>query len=283
MNESVTPSVVSCDSGYHTEDNFTCISNTKATSCTGLPSSAVWNTVSSINQTWNGSSWTPTVAGTYNITSSTTNCNYKCGAGTVWNGGACISPSATIQTAYVNGGDMVTNCGITDNASTCSATISWTISNATSPNIYNATTGVTYSTSPSSGGNILVSINYGSNTIYARDGSSVLAQVTTKAVCYYNSGPTMWGDRGTFWNGSICEPSWIAKTAMPTARGNASAATASNNKIYIFGGVNASSAITGVTEEYNPSTNTWATKTAMPTPRSNTVAVAVGNIIYVMG
>lgn len=32
---------------------------TQSASCIGLPTNAVWNSVSSISQTWNGTAWTP--------------------------------------------------------------------------------------------------------------------------------------------------------------------------------------------------------------------------------
>ncbi|HPA57147.1 MAG TPA: calcium-binding EGF-like domain-containing protein [bacterium] len=65
--------------------------------CTGLPSNAVWNTVSSINQTWNGSTWLPTLTGAYNETGSTTECRYKCAVDYHWEGGSCISNTRTGQ------------------------------------------------------------------------------------------------------------------------------------------------------------------------------------------
>ncbi len=59
--------------------------------CTGLPAHASWNTVSSISQTWSGNAWTPSNAGTYNETPSSTECHYKCNTGYHWENSACIS------------------------------------------------------------------------------------------------------------------------------------------------------------------------------------------------
>lgn len=56
------------------------VGTTQTGTCTGLPANAVWNTASSIVQTWNGSAWAPTTAGTYDTASSTGSCNYKCAA-----------------------------------------------------------------------------------------------------------------------------------------------------------------------------------------------------------
>ena len=86
-----------CSSDYHW-DGSSCIWNTKVDqSCTGLPSNASWNTVSSITQTWNGSTWLPTLTGTYNETASTTECRYKCNADFHWNGLSCVSNTRTDQ------------------------------------------------------------------------------------------------------------------------------------------------------------------------------------------
>ena len=78
----------SCNASYHWEGGA-CISNTRTASCTGLPSNAQWNTVSSITQTWSGS-WSPTTTGVHNTTGSTTECRFQCSGGFTWNGSACI-------------------------------------------------------------------------------------------------------------------------------------------------------------------------------------------------
>ena len=51
---------------------------TRVGNCTGLPGNAEWNTVSSITQTWNGSSWEPPTTGSYNTTPSTKECRFRC-------------------------------------------------------------------------------------------------------------------------------------------------------------------------------------------------------------
>lgn len=79
-----------CNPDYHW-DASSCVSNTKADqSCTGLPANAEWNTVSSITQTWNGSSWTPATTGSYNETPSSIECRYKCSSNLYWNGSSCV-------------------------------------------------------------------------------------------------------------------------------------------------------------------------------------------------
>ena len=66
---------------------------TQVSDCTGLPANAQWNTASSITQTWNGSSWTPTTTGAYSETASTEKCYFKCASGYTWNGSQCVIPS----------------------------------------------------------------------------------------------------------------------------------------------------------------------------------------------
>lgn len=82
-----------CADSYHTENGgASCISNTKTASCTGLITNATWNSVSSITQTWNGSTWVPTTTGTYNEESSSSECRYKCDNTHYWYNSQCTSP-----------------------------------------------------------------------------------------------------------------------------------------------------------------------------------------------
>lgn len=68
-----------------------CSQQSRVVSCTGLPSNASWNTVSSIFQSYDGSAWNPSQVGTYNETPSTSECRFVCNSGYVWNGSACIN------------------------------------------------------------------------------------------------------------------------------------------------------------------------------------------------
>ena len=79
-----------CKTNYTWTNNTTCKANQKVSNCTGLPENAVWNTASTITQTWNGSDWAPTTTGTYNETASTSECRYKCDPDYKWNGSKCI-------------------------------------------------------------------------------------------------------------------------------------------------------------------------------------------------
>lgn len=80
---------------------------------------------------------------------------------------------------------------------------------------------------------------------------------------------------------------WITKAPMPTPR-ICFSITVYQNKIYVIGGiVNSStpfySGYTGVTEVYDPQTDTWETKKPMPTPRADLEANVVDDNIYLIG
>ncbi|MDD4151859.1 MAG: hypothetical protein PHR68_04555, partial [Candidatus Gracilibacteria bacterium] len=84
----------------------TCSANSQTYTCSGLPSNAIWNTVSSYSQTWNGSSWAPANSTTtYNTTTSTTSCNYKCNTNYTWNGSACNASTQSVSC----GGSIINN------------------------------------------------------------------------------------------------------------------------------------------------------------------------------
>lgn len=73
-----------CKIDYHWE-NLACVSNTKNNvACTGLPSNAQWNTVSTISQNWNGSEWLPTTTSSFNNSASTSECRFKCKNNYTW-------------------------------------------------------------------------------------------------------------------------------------------------------------------------------------------------------
>ena len=81
-----------CSDAYHLLDYGECISNTKTdVPCTGLPDNAEWNSVSVITQNWNGTGWTPTTAGSYNTSSSNSECRYKCKENYNWKNSECVA------------------------------------------------------------------------------------------------------------------------------------------------------------------------------------------------
>lgn len=98
---------------------------------------------------------------------------------------SCIAPTATIS---------ATTCEIAEGASDCMGTTTWSINNASNPNVYNSLTSTTYS-SNDSGNDEPITLGYGVNTISARDGGNTLVSTNVTTVCASGSG----------WNGSICE------------------------------------------------------------------------------
>lgn len=198
----------------------------------------------------------------------------SCATGLNWNGSSCQPTSATIVVNKPTG-ELVIVCQIPDGGSTCPGGVTWSVSNAGSPNLYNATAGTqivagTGATTP-------VTLAHGLNWFSVRDNTTQLASDSGTAICSGEGTPSLWGIGMAFWNGSICDPAWVAKASMPTARGNASTATL-NNKIYVFGGTSG-----GTVEEYDPATNSWATRTSMLTPRALAGAATVGTKIYIIG
>jgi N-acetylneuraminic acid mutarotase len=80
---------------------------------------------------------------------------------------------------------------------------------------------------------------------------------------------------------------WTTKAPMPTARSGFAIAVY-GRKIYVMGGTTGdsnatSSGITGITEVYDPATNTWTTKASMPTPRADLSAEVVDGKFYLIG
>jgi len=78
---------------------------------------------------------------------------------------------------------------------------------------------------------------------------------------------------------------WTTREPMPTARSGFAIAIY-QSKIYVMGGTvgtGVNVGFTGVTEVYDPATNTWETKTSMPTPRADLCANVVNGTIYLIG
>ena len=71
----------------------------RVSECTGLPENAVWNPVSSINQTWDGEKWIPSMVGTYSEKSCYSECCFKCDTNYNWNGEKCLPDADTSDSA----------------------------------------------------------------------------------------------------------------------------------------------------------------------------------------
>lgn len=104
QNPSVTECRFICVTDFHW-DGGACISDTRTFTCAEKPENSEWNTVSSYQQTWNGSVWTPSDSATsYSLTGSTTSCRYKCAAGSAWTGSACVASSCGVNFPNTFGG-----------------------------------------------------------------------------------------------------------------------------------------------------------------------------------
>ena len=80
-----------CKSGYTFDGSSMCVKtgDTRSASCSSKPSNTVWNTSSTITQTWSGTAWTPSTTSTYSETAVSNECHYKCASGYTWNGSSC--------------------------------------------------------------------------------------------------------------------------------------------------------------------------------------------------
>ena len=74
----------------------TCEAATQIVSCGTLPANAIWNMVSQIKQTWNGSAWEPAKDPVYSNVSSETECRYTCKENYEWNDSACVAKKQTV-------------------------------------------------------------------------------------------------------------------------------------------------------------------------------------------
>ena len=81
-----------CKDNYSGDD---CVPDTRLKDCEDLPDGAMWNRASRIEQTWNGTDWTPSNKGTFDETSSSNQCRYKCKQNYTWTGTACKADSRT--------------------------------------------------------------------------------------------------------------------------------------------------------------------------------------------
>ena|GEM_PF-3661667 len=101
-------------------DDGACVPNTHTYTCPAKPSTGtVWNTVSSYNQTWDGSAWVPAddPSTDYNTTASTTDCRYMCDTGDGYYWDVTISKCTKCGDGTKEGLEA---CEI-GNSSTCSA------------------------------------------------------------------------------------------------------------------------------------------------------------------
>jgi N-acetylneuraminic acid mutarotase len=76
--------------------------------------------------------------------------------------------------------------------------------------------------------------------------------------------------------------SWTKAATLPQPTWGAGAC-ALNGVVYILGGGNSGSSVSGAVYAWNPATNSWAVKAPMPTARATFGAAAVDGILYAIG
>ncbi len=81
---------------------------------------------------------------------------------------------------------------------------------------------------------------------------------------------------------NIVSGTWSSGTAMPDARDGICVTTV-NGKLYVIGGRLNQATITGMVEQFDPTTNQWTRLADMPTARAFGSAAVVSGIIYVIG
>jgi N-acetylneuraminic acid mutarotase len=104
---------------------------------------------------------------------------------------------------------------------------------------------------------------------------------------YSGLSPITSGFTGTNEEYDLKTDAWTIKASMPTPRARFAIA-AYQNKIYCIGGTTGYSSstgyvLTGITEVYDPETDTWETKASMPTARDTLKANVANGKIYLIG
>ena len=93
---------------YDSWNSSECVSDTRNSQCTNLPTNAEWNTASSITQTWTSANgWQPSTTGVYNETASTEECHFKCNNTHYWHNSECTSPCDSNPCNSVSNSDKV--------------------------------------------------------------------------------------------------------------------------------------------------------------------------------
>jgi hypothetical protein len=98
-----------------------------------------------------------------------------------------------------------TTCEIQIGSSSCIAALTWDITNAVDPNVYNSQTNTVVASVPS-GTNVPATLYFGVNTVNARDKISTIASTNVLATCV----------TGSSWNGSSCEADAVPPPPEPT-------------------------------------------------------------------
>ena len=148
-----------CDTNYNwNSSTSTCDAAKQTVNCSPKPANTVWNTVSTVTQTWNGSTWSPSNTSTYNTTASTSECRYKCVDTYFWYNSECINPCDYEPCKDVANSTKVCKASSWNNYScSCNQNFEWNGSQCTIPecrpnltvSCEDSSTGLMWSTKPS--------------------------------------------------------------------------------------------------------------------------------------
>lgn len=104
-------------------------------------------------------------------------------SGHVWSGDlGWIDFSGTQVEFTPTASISATTCTIPMGSNSCSGSLTWNIVDAESPNVFNQTSGVQYSTN-ASGTNVPITLVYGPNAVVTRNGNLVIEGVTSLIAC----------------------------------------------------------------------------------------------------
>ena len=177
---------------------------TRTQNCSSKPANTVWNTVSSITQTYNYDDeiWEPSTTSSFNETGSTSQCRYKCASGYDWNGSTCVDPAAE-ECASIGGtwNSSSSKCTRTQNCSSKPANTVWnTVSSITQTwngSTWEPSTTSSYNTSGSTS-----QCRYKCATNYEWNGSSCVASIpecssTSSTPCKDSSTGYIWSAKAS--------------------------------------------------------------------------------------
>lgn len=173
-------------------------SNSRQVNCSWLPNWWVWNSVSTITQNWNWSTWLPTSTWSYNTTPTNSECRFTCDSWYIRSNWNCIEIPNSLSLSHI---PNYRNFTISWNAS-------WLISN---------TCKLQYSKDSWSTWTDLTWLNYDCwNTLSSTsinlpwDGFWSWSTISIKLI--NTSGDELW----TFWNNLTCSSKTASSSSTPT-------------------------------------------------------------------
>ena len=137
-----------CNTNYtYNTLNNTCDADNRNKSCDAKPANSTYNTASNIIQTWNWTNWLPSETSTYNLTSSSSECIFKCDTWYTYdtNSNECIWNNCSIPSSDTNNSKTYTISSPSILLHGNSTTKVWTYLFWSSPSNWNLTANFNYS------------------------------------------------------------------------------------------------------------------------------------------